>query len=92
MYLFFNFLTGSEVTVATKVILEPTIQPVEQIPQDNNTISAYAAFMQGFRAFHESAFQRFLAYWPVMRNATRDVLAYVGLDGVSPFLLLFYYF
>ena len=64
--------------MASKVVLTET----ESV--DNATrMSAYSTFMVSFRSFHERSFRAFLSYWPTIRNSTRDVLGYVGLDGVS---------
>lgn len=51
--------------------------------QVNETLSGYATFMRAFRNFHEKSVLFVFSYWPVARNTTRDLLAYIGLDGVS---------
>lgn len=51
--------------------------------QVNETLSGYATFMRAFRNFHEKSLLFVFSYWPVARNTTRDLLAYIGLDGVS---------
>ena len=47
----------------------------------NETLSGYATFMRAFRNFHEKSVLFVFSYWPVARNTTRDLLAYIGLDG-----------
>lgn len=79
-----NFLSGEEVAEPPEKVFSGETQPLENASKDNvTTPSGYAAFMQAFRSFHESSLQVLLSYWPAVRSATRDVLAYVGLDSVS---------
>ena len=54
----------------------------------NKTLSGYANFMSAFRNFHEKSVLFVLSYWPVAENTTRNLLSYVGLDGVSFFSVL----
>ncbi|XP_078352009.1 uncharacterized protein LOC144636697 isoform X2 [Oculina patagonica] len=50
--------------------------------QVNETLSGYATFMRAFRNFHETVVNYVFSYWPVAKNTTRNLLSYVGLDGL----------
>ena len=76
----------AEDSLTSKVVVEET--QVNNIKENNDshvnkTLSGYANFMRAFRSFHEKSVVFALSYWPVAKNTTRNLLSYVGLDGVS---------
>ena len=80
-----------EDSLTSKVVLGET--QFNNIKADNDshvneTLSGYATFMRAFRNFHQKSVLFVFSHWPVAKNTTRDLLSYVGLDGVSYLSLL----